>query len=92
MKVPFELNAKVKGADGSLGAFILKISSPEFEEGRGYFCTIECPFIREKEMKVFGVDENQAEELAFDLVRSLLEHKTAIIVDSDGNPLDVSWA
>jgi len=43
-------------------------------------------------MKVFGVDENQAGELAFDLVRNLLKHKTATIVDGNGNPLDVPWA
>ncbi len=59
---------------------------------RGCFCIIKCPFIREKEMKVFGVDENQAGELAFDLVRNLLKHKTATIVDGNGNPLDVPWA
>ncbi len=92
MKVPFELNAKVKGANGSLSPIILRISAPEFEEGRGHFCTIECPFIREKEMKAFGVDENQAIELAFDLVRSLLAHKEAFIVDDDGNRIEVPWA
>ncbi len=45
MKAPFELEALAKGTDGSLGAFILKISSPEFEEGRGYFCIIEGVFV-----------------------------------------------
>jgi len=91
MKAPFELEALAKGADGSLDTFILRISSPKFEEGRGYFCTIEYPFIREKDMKVFGIDGEQAAELAFDLVRSLLEHKAAILVDRNGNPLDIPW-
>jgi len=91
-KLPFELEALAKGANGSLSPFHLTISEPEEDQEDCFFCRINCKFIAKYEKRVFGIDGEQAAELAFDLVGNLLEHKTAIIVDSDGNPLDVPWA
>ena len=90
-KLPFELEALAKGADGSLSPFLLKITKPAHDDDRGYFCVIACPLIRDKEMKIFGEDAEQAAELAFQFVSEMLQPKGVAIVDSHGNSLDVPW-
>ena len=92
MDVPLELNAKVKGADGSLNPFYLKVSEPSYDEGHGFFCSIYCPFIREKEIRIFGVDEEQAIELAFEFIEKMLDHDGCKVVDEEGNIISLTNA
>jgi len=78
-EVPFELNAQFKGDDGSLAPFYLKIDPPKYDEDRGFFCPIICPYIQKKELKIFGYDEAQAIELSFQFIRLMLKDGHRVI-------------
>jgi len=83
-----EFNAFAKGDDGNVSPFHLQVSAPEFDNGRGYYCKVRCPYLREAPFLIFGADEEQACELVTDFVDRMLEGRAAL-VDDDGNTLEV---
>lgn len=83
-----EFGAFAKGGDEGVAPFVLKVSYPEYDEGRGFFCRVICPYLREKPYLIFGVDEAQACELSIDFIRQMLRGQ-AELVDSDGAPIEL---
>ena len=67
---------------------LLRVSRPEYDEARGFYCVVECPFLREKHFKIFGVDEEQACELSVEFIRQSIIDQKAGLIDEEG--LDVS--
>ena len=63
-----EFDATAEMQDGSQVPFWLRVSEPELDEGHGYFCVVECPFLRDEPFKIFGVDEEQACELSISFI------------------------
>ena len=83
-----DFRAYAKGGEGRLAPFSLLIAAPDFDEDRGYFCILVCPYFREKPFLIFGVDEAQACELSIAFIRQMLEGETEL-VDADGKPIDL---
>ena len=79
-----DFNAFAKKGEDIRVPFSLLVTGPAFDEGRGHYCTLVCPYFREKPFLIFGADEAQACELAIDFIRQLLEGQ-AVLVDGDGN-------
>jgi len=83
-----DFRASAKDLDGGVGPFHLQVSAPAFDEGRGYFCEVRCPYLREVPFMIFGADEQQACELVADFIDRMLEGR-AKLVDNDGSVLEV---
>lgn len=81
-------DAIAKGSDGNESPFHLEVSAPEFDEGRGIYCKVRCPYLREAPFLIFGADEQQARELVTDFIGRMLEGR-ATLVDDDGNKVEV---
>ncbi|HBQ48157.1 MAG TPA: hypothetical protein DD728_04595 [Hyphomonas atlantica] len=86
--VILDFKAFVKEGEEELAPFSLLVIKPGYEEGRGYFCSVICTYLRAKPFQIFGVDEAQACELSIDFIRQMLEGQ-AELVDADGNPVDL---
>ena len=56
--------ASAERHDGTVVPFSLRVYEPELDEKLGNFCFIECPFIRQRPFRIFGVDQEQACELS----------------------------
>ena len=80
----FELTANAEDGDGNVAAFDLRISDPEFEESRGYYCKILCPYIRQRSFRIFGVDEEQAATESIRFVRRTLSDMNVRLMNDDG--------
>jgi len=83
-----DFRASAKDNDGGLLPFHLQVSAPDYDEGRGYFCEVRCPYLREAPFMIFGADEQQACELVTDFIDRMLEGR-AILVDETGKTLAV---
>ncbi len=81
--------AFAKGADDAVVPFSLRISQPGYEESHGYYCIVECPFIREKHFKIFGAHEEQACELSVTFIRQLVVDQKAFLVDAQGHEISI---
>ena len=79
-----EFRGFAEETDGVVSPFLLRISSPEFEAGRGFFCRVYCPYFREMPFLIFGVDQAQACELSIEFIRQMLTDE-ARLVDQNGN-------
>lgn len=80
--------AFAEDAEGNVAPFRLVIRLPLYDPNRGYFCSVECPYLREKPFLIFGVDEDQACELAAGFVPRLLEGRVRLI-DDEGNEVTI---
>lgn len=89
MVKPFKLEAKAKREDGTTLPFLLCVSQPGYDEGMGFYWVVECPILREKAFKIFGVDEEQAMALALWFVDDQLKHHQFTLVDADGNIVEL---
>ena len=68
--------------NGRVRDVVATLFEPVRNEGQNdWSCIIQCPDIREGTIQVAGVDATQALELAEALVRELLTHKGARIVE-----------
>lgn len=76
------------GTGAERRSFVLRLLGPErHEEGGDYFVTIDAPAVLTRVERIFGVDENQARQLA---ARYLLEHLAGRpIYDTEGRPVDL---
>jgi len=82
MSTSYELNAFIE-EHGQRKSFYLKISEPrQSMEADDYFCCVHAPELFKRDKDIFGVDEKQAKELAFEFVKSFLNGKR--IVDEKG--------
>ncbi len=70
--------------DGTTVPFSLRVLQPEYDEDRGFYCIVKCPFLRGKNFKIFGVDEEQACELSIEFIRQMIEDPKARLVDAQG--------
>lgn len=81
--------AFMERGEGTTVPFSLRVSQPEYDEERGFYCVVECPFLREKHFKIFGVDEEQACELSIEFIRQMIEDPKARLVDAQGREVSV---
>jgi len=81
--------AFAKGGDDAVVPFLLRISQPGYEESHGYYCIVECPFIRVKPFKIFGAHEEQACELSITFIRQLVVDQKAFLVDAQGHEVSI---
>ena len=73
--------------DDEKSPFHLRISSPKKAEKTGaWYCRVHAPSLFETGKDIFGVDEEQAEQLAIRFVKSLLNGKR--LIDSDGEAIE----
>ncbi len=89
-QILFSFEAFVERGDGTTAPFSLRVFQPAYEEGHGFYCIVECPFIREKHFKIFGVDEEQACELSIVFIRQSAEDMKAHLVDAQGNKVSIT--
>jgi len=81
--------AFVKGGDDAVVPFSLRVSQPEYDEGRGFYCLLECSYLGKKPFRIFGVDEEQACELSIGFIRQSMEDQKARLVDAQGREISV---
>lgn len=85
MDKPYQLDAQVKRADGSLADFTLSVSAPRIIEPGKYACTISCPTFSFDGNQFFGENAKQAMALSLWLVDDQLRNRQLTIVGSDGS-------
>jgi hypothetical protein len=86
--------AFAKGDDGKTAPFTLRISQPKHDDTGGHHCIVECPYIREKEFRIYGVDEAQACELSVSFIRQTVTDQSTSLVDDHGRDIsipEVNW-
>jgi hypothetical protein len=84
----YELDAFLEDA-GQRVPFRLRISAPEKTKGEDdYFCRVHAPALFADDKQIFGIDEEQAHELAVQFVKSLIAGKR--LVDRNGREIDLS--
>ena len=89
MIATFEIDAFVVAPDGMRRTFHLRISEPTKTEGEDeYSCLVHAPALFERDKAIFGVDPEQALQLAVQFVKSLLGG--ARIIDRDGSEIQLS--
>ncbi|MEQ8228203.1 MAG: hypothetical protein RIA64_08970 [Rhodospirillales bacterium] len=81
-----DFSAFAKRSDGNVTPFSLRATCPDYDEDRGYFCRVFCPYFRKKPFLIFGVDEAQACELSIEFMRQMLEDQVEL-VDAEGRPI-----
>ena len=89
MVEPFKLEANAKREDGTILPFFLCVSQPSYDEARGFYWIVDCPILREKVFKIFGVDEEQAMALALWFVEDQLKHHQYTLVDAKGETIQL---
>lgn len=81
----FEFSGFIE-ADGKTVPFYLRISEPMRNEGEeDYFCRVHAPLLFRRDKDIYGTDQEQAYELAFDFVRRILANRRP--VDKNGRPV-----
>jgi len=79
----FEWNAFLETEEGGRKPLYVQISGPEpAPEESIYYCLVHAPSIFSNDKRIFGIDREQATDLAINFVKSLLEDKQ--ITDIDG--------
>lgn len=84
-----EFEAFLKGDGANAVPFQLRLSSPRYDENRGYFCRIECPYIRSIPFNIYGVDEIHAFEQSIGFVSKWLRDDDMELVDRMGETVDI---
>lgn len=77
-------------ADGIREPFLARITEPKASAAgsQEYSCLVHAPALFEKDKKIFGVDADQARELAIQFLKAMLEGKR--LTDKAGRPIDVA--
>lgn len=89
MKPFVSIDAQARCPDGRIRPFKLLISEPTRDDSEeAFYCTIVCPVVRDKEMRIFGIDGAQAAELALGFVIRSLEGRYAVL-DESGNEVNL---
>ncbi len=87
MTEPYNLNAFARERDGSIAPFTLVVRAPQPHPEFDYCCWIECQWIRESPMKIFGWTEEVAYHQAMKFVQYMLSIKNARLVSATGEPI-----
>ena len=83
----FAFSAFVRGKDGSLNDFNVDIFNPR-DSGLGdSVCTVSCPLLRTKPVEIYGVDHEQAFQLAHRYIEINLDAGALALVDREGVPV-----
>ncbi|MBL6948468.1 MAG: hypothetical protein ISR51_07300 [Rhodospirillales bacterium] len=90
-EIILSFEALAEGDDGTAVPFSLRVHQPEYDEDRGFYCVVECPFLRERHFKLFGVDEEQACELSIKFIRQSISDQRAHLVDEQGREVSVPY-
>lgn len=85
----FDFSATARRENGSTEPFSLAILPARHERDRGWYCVVTCPFLDDRPLRIFGVDQKQALKLAVDFVRRSLGHMGATLLDGEGNPVQI---
>lgn len=73
--------------DDEKSPFHLRISSPKkVEKTEDWYCRVHAPSLFKRDKDIFGIDEEQAEQLAIRFVKLLLDGKR--LIDNDGEPIE----
>jgi hypothetical protein len=84
----FELNAFWTDQESRRKPLYVRISAPEPVPGEiDCYCLVHAPSIFREDKRIFGIDQEQAAELAVKFIRSMLEDKH--IANINGRPY--SW-
>ncbi|MGH8326170.1 MAG: hypothetical protein ACRET2_05350, partial [Steroidobacteraceae bacterium] len=69
--------------------FVASITAPK-PSGRAqeYACSIHAPVLFSKDKKIFGIDAQQAKELAVEFLKSMLDGRH--LTDKSGKPIDLA--
>jgi len=84
--------AEARQTNSQVISFRFEVSSTDFDEGRGHYRELDCPFLRERPFRIFGVDGKQAAELCFSFTAGLVEDRIEVFLDSDGREISLSEA
>jgi len=74
VEVPFEFHAMVRRVDGSSCPFRCYVSGPRYDEGSSFYCYVDCLEIDNRARAIHGVDAEQAIELSFKFLKTMLDH------------------
>jgi hypothetical protein len=75
--------------DGTREPFSARVSAPRITgKTREYSCSVHAPALFKKDKQIFGIDGAQAQELAVQFLKSMLEGRH--LVGKDGKPIDVA--
>ena len=76
-------------ADGANRPFFARISAPRItKRTEEYFCIVHAPSLFTGDKRIFGIDAEQAKELAVQFLKKMLEEKC--LIGKDGAPIDVT--
>ncbi len=69
--------------------FVAHVTAPK-SSGRAqeYSCSVHAPILFGKDKKIFGIDARQAQELAVEFLKSMLDGKH--LTDKSGKPIDLA--
>jgi hypothetical protein len=82
---PYEVNAFIEER-GTRKPFYLRVSEPTKTPGEDdYHCLIHAPNLFERDKKIFGVSEEQAQQLALEFVKQMLGERR--VFDKSGNQI-----
>jgi hypothetical protein len=84
MPAALEFNGFVEDSAGIRRSFQLRISQSHKTDENDYFCTVQAPLLLDSEKRIFGIDEEQAHQLAVRFVMSLIGNGR--VLDLNGNP------
>lgn len=79
----FELDAIAINGGGERAPFSLSIFDGGGDEYE-HCCSVRCPYIRDKESRIFGVEKEQALALAIRFIDEMLKHRGVTLQDHDG--------
>ena len=84
----FKLDAIAINGDGERVPFSLSIFRGGVEE-LGHFCLVRCPYIRGRDLKIIGGDDEEALANAILFAESYLKNSEARLVDHDGQKVSL---
>lgn len=84
LNVLISFKARVEDETGNIHPFSFTVSEPTADDENSAYCMISCPYLRDWDFKIIGVDEEQAIELSLRFITNMLQGQ--ILLDDDGNP------
>lgn len=84
LNILISFEARVEDETGNIHPFSFTVSKPVAEDEYSAYCVISCPYLRDKDFKIFGVDAEQAVEESLRFITNMLQGQT--LTDDDGKP------
>lgn len=89
LKERLNFTANIIDGGGDMHPFSFTIFEPVVEDEYAAYCILLCPYLRPKEFKIFGVDEEHAVEMSLHFIVKALAGQR--IIDEDGEPLSLPF-